>query len=410
MKSYFKRGRFNLAEIIVDKNKCNGCGKCVNLCPFNQIIIVQKLAIIEAGCTMCGVCQELCPTGAITIKRERLSNEDYSNYRGIWVFIEQHQGTIKPVSLELLGKAKELVNKLNQEIAVVLAGDEVSHLVNDLSSYEIHKIYLVENKVLKSYTTDAYTQILVSLVSQYKPNILLIGATNIGRDLAPRVAARLRVGLTADCTDLDITEEGYLLQTRPAFGGNIMAQILCKYTRPQMATVRPNVFKKSRPCSNFQSPEIIKVEAKLNLLSIRTKIIEVIKEVTEVANLEEVDIIVSAGRGLGSPDNLYLVRELAKILGAAVGGSRAIVDAGWLSHHQQVGQSGKTVAPELYLACGISGAIQHLVGIQTSKRIVAINKDPEAPIFKIATLGIIGDLFKVIPLLIEDLKKIKNIV
>jgi len=410
MKSYFKRGRFNLAEIILDKNKCNGCGKCVHLCPFNQITLVHKLAIIEAGCTMCGVCQELCPAEAITIERKRLDNEDYSNYRGIWVFIEQHQGKIKPVSLELLGKAKELVKKLNQEIAIVLAGDEVSHLVNDLFSYEIHKIYLVENKALKTYTTDAYTQILVSLVSQYKPNILLIGATNTGRDLAPRVAARLRVGLTADCTDLDITEEGYLLQTRPAFGGNIMAQILCKYTRPQMATVRPNVFKKLVPCLNSQSPEIIKVEAKLNLLSIRTKIIKVIKEVTEVTNLEEADIIVSAGRGLGSPDNLYLVRELAKILGAVVGGSRAIVDAGWLSHHQQVGQSGKTVAPELYIACGISGAIQHLVGMQTSKRIVAINKDPEAPIFKIATLGIIGDLFKVMPLLVEDLKKIKNIV
>ena len=399
-----------MAEITVDKNKCNGCGKCVNLCPFNQITIVDRLAIIEVGCTMCGVCQELCPTGAITINRERLSNEDYSNYRGIWVFIEQHQGKIKSVSLELMGKAKDLANKLNQEIAVVLIGDEVSRLIDDLSPYEIHKIYLVENKALKRYTTDAYTQTLVSLVSQYKPNILLIGATNTGRDLAPRVAARLRVGLTADCTDLNITEEGYLLQTRPAFGGNIMAQILCKYTRPQMATVRPNVFKKSIPCSNFQSPKIIKIEAKLNLLSIRTKIIEVIKEVTEVANLEEADIIVSAGRGLGSPDNLYLVRELAKILEAAVGGSRAIIDAGWLPHHQQVGQSGKTVAPELYIACGISGAIQHLVGMQTSKRIIAINKDPEAPIFKIATLGIVGDLFKVIPLLVDDLKKIKNIV
>jgi len=397
-----------LAEIIVDKNKCNGCGRCVKLCPFNQIKIVDDLAIIDAGCTMCGVCQESCPVGAILIKRERLTTEDTSNYRGVWVFIEQYQGRIKPISLELLSKAKELAQRLNQELAAVLVGDDVSHLIKELTSYEIHKIYLVENEVLKRYTTDAYTYTLISLVSQYKPNILLIGATNTGRDLAPRVAARLRVGLTADCTDLDITEEGYLLQTRPAFGGNIMAQILCKYTRPQMATVRPNVFKKSVPCSNSQSPEIIKIEAKLNPLSIRTKIIEVVKEVSEVTNLEEADIIVSAGRGLGSPDNLYLVRDLANILGAAVGGSRAIIDAGWLPHHQQVGQSGKTVAPELYIACGISGAIQHLVGMQTSKRIIAINKDPEAPIFKVATLGIVGDLFKVIPLLIEDLKKVKN--
>jgi len=395
-------------EIIVDQNKCNGCGKCVKLCPFNQIKIVDRLAIIDVGCTMCGVCQELCPTEAILIKRERLNAEDTSNYQGVWVFIEQYQGRIKPVSLELLGKAKDLAYKLNQELVAILVGDKVSHLIKDLTPYEIHKIYFVENEVFKRYTTDAYTQILVSLISQYKPNILLIGATNTGRDLAPRVAARLRVGLTADCTDLDITEEEYLLQTRPAFGGNIMAQILCKYTRPQMATVRPNVFKKFQFSSNSSSPEVIEVEAKLNPLSIRTKILKMIKEVSEVANLEEANIIVSAGRGLGSPDNLYLVKDLAKILGGAVGGSRAIIDAGWLPHHQQVGQSGKTVAPELYIACGISGAIQHLVGMQTSKRIIAINKDPEAPIFKVVTLGIIGDLFKVIPLLIEDLKKIKN--
>lgn len=399
-----------MAEIIVDQNKCNGCGSCVKLCPFNQIKIVDEIAIIEVGCTMCGVCKELCPTGAIIIERERLTTEDISNYQGVWVFVEQYQGRIKPVSLELLGKAKDLASKLNQELVAVLVGDKISHLIKDLTPYEVHRIYLVENEVLKRYTTDAYNQTLVSLIYQYKPNILLIGATNTGRDLAPRVAARLRVGLTADCTDLDITEEGYLLQTKPTFGGNIMAQILCKYTRPQMATVRPNVFKKFKFGSNSSSPEVIEVKARLNPLSIRTKILEIVKEVSEVANLEEADIIVSAGRGLGSPDNLYLVKDLAKNLGAAVGGSRAIVDAGWLPHHQQVGQSGKTVAPELYIACGISGAIQHLVGMQTSKRIVAINKDPEAPIFKIATLGIVGDLFKVIPLLVEDLKKIKNIV
>ena len=400
-----------MAEIIIDKNKCNGCGKCVKVCPFDQIRIVDKLATVEVGCTMCGVCQDLCPKGAIQIKRERLTVEGTSDYKGVWVFIEQFQGRIKPVSLELLGKARELAKKLNQELVTVLAGDNVSHLIKDLSHYEVNKIYLVENEILKRYNNDAYSQVLISLISQYKPNILLIGATSTGRDLAPRIAARLRIGLTADCTELDITNEGFLLQTRPAFGGNIMAQILCKYTRPQMATVRPNVFKKdAQPSVNSFLPEVIKVDTKLNPLSIRTKILEVVKEVSEIANLEEADIIVSAGRGLGSPENLYLVNDLAKAIGgAAVGGSRAIVDAGWLPHQQQVGQSGKTVAPELYIACGISGAIQHLVGMQTSRRIIAINKDPEAPIFQIATLGIVGDLFKVIPLLIEDFKKIKKV-
>ena len=400
-----------MAEIIIDKNKCNGCGKCVKVCPFDQIRIVDKLATVEVGCTMCGVCQDLCPKGAIQIKRERLTVEGTFDYKGVWVFIEQFQGRIKPVSLELLGKARELARKLNQELVTVLAGDNVSHLIKDLSHYEVNKIYLVENEILKRYNNDAYSQVLISLISQYKPNILLIGATSTGRDLAPRIAARLRIGLTADCTELDITNEGFLLQTRPAFGGNIMAQILCKYTRPQMATVRPNVFKKdAQPSINSFPPEVIKVDTKLNPLSIRTKILEVVKEVSEIANLEEADIIVSAGRGLGSPENLYLVSDLAKAIGgAAVGGSRAIVDAGWLPHQQQVGQSGKTVAPELYIACGISGAIQHLVGMQTSRRIIAINKDPEASIFKIATLGIVGDLFKVIPFLIEDLKKIKKV-
>ncbi len=397
-----------MAEIKVDRDKCNGCGRCIKLCPFGQIKLVDRLATIGPGCTMCGVCREACLARAISIVKKELHTENFLNYQGVWVYIEQQQGRIKSVSLELLNKAKELTQKLNQELAAVYLGNESSKILDQLLSLEIHKIYLVENEFLNRYTTDAYTQILVSLVNQYKPNILLIGATNTGRDLAPRVAARLQVGLTADCTDLDITKEGYLLQTRPAFGGNIMAQILCKYTRPQMATVRPNVFKKSIPSSITRSPEIVKVKAKISPWSIRTKIIEEVKEIDEVINLEEAHIIVSAGRGLNSPENLYLVRDLAKVLGAAVGGSRAIIDAGWLPHHQQVGQSGKTVAPELYIACGISGAIQHLVGMRTSKRIIAINKDPEAPIFKIATLGIVGDLFKVIPLLIEDLKRIKN--
>lgn len=397
-----------MAAIKVDRDKCNGCGRCIKLCPFGQIKLVDRLATISPGCTMCGVCREACPARAISIVKKELHTENFLNYQGVWVYIEQQQGRIKSVSLELLNKAKELTQKLNQELAAVYLGNESSKILDQLLSLEIHKIYLVESEFLNRYTTDAYTQILVSLVNQYKPNILLIGATNTGRDLAPRVAARLQVGLTADCTDLDITKEGYLLQTRPAFGGNIMAQILCKYTRPQMATVRPNVFNKSIPSSITRSPEIVKVKAKISPWSIRTKIIEEVKEIDEVINLEEAHIIVSAGRGLNSPENLYLVRDLAKVLGAAVGGSRAIIDAGWLPHHQQVGQSGKTVAPELYIACGISGAIQHLVGMRTSKRIIAINKDPEAPIFKIATLGIVGDLFKVIPLLIEDLKRIKN--
>jgi electron transfer flavoprotein alpha subunit len=237
--------------------------------------------------------------------------------------------------------------------------------------------------------------------------VVLFGATINGRDLAPRIAARLRIGLTADCTGLEIDEEGRLVQTRPAFGGNIMASILSR-TRPQMATVRPNVMKMGEPDWTREA-EIDQIKVTIDPKAIRAKVVDIVKEVADRAvNIEEADIIVSGGRGLGSPENFKLMRELAEALGGAVGASRPIVDSGWLPHHQQVGQTGKTVSPKLYVAVGISGAIQHLIGMQTSDIIIAINKDPEAPIFKVATLGVVGDLFKIVPALIEELRKVKK--
>jgi electron transfer flavoprotein alpha subunit len=245
---------------------------------------------------------------------------------------------------------------------------------------------------------------LTAVISKYKPSIVLYGATLNGRDLAPRIAARLRIGLTADCTELDITEDRLLLQTRPAFGGNIMASILSKYTRPQMATVRPNVMKKAAP-NPSRKGEVVKVEADITPKMIKAKILDVVKEVSEGVKLEEANIIVSCGRGIQSPANIPIVEELAKTLHAALGCSRPIADENWLPHHHQVGQTGKTVAPKLYVAVGISGMIQHLVGMQTSDIIVAINKDPEAPILKIANYGVIGDLFKIVPELVKELRK-----
>jgi len=325
--------------------------------------------------------------------------------KDVWVISEQHEGKLRPVSFELLGIGRKLSEKLGEELAAVLIGEKVSDLAKPLAAYGADRIYLLEDEELRRYTPDGYTSALSELILNRKPSIVLFGATIIGREFAPRVAARVHTGLTADCTGLDIDDEGHLVQIRPAFGGKLMAMIVCPNKRPQMATVRPNVMKKRNPDWS-REPRVERVEINIVPESIRTKILDIVKEVSpETIKVEEARIIVSGGRGLGSPENLKMIEDLAQVLGAAVGGSRAIVDAGWLPHHQQVGQTGKTVAPKLYVAIGISGAIQHLVGMQTSDIIIAINKDPEAPIFKVATFGIVGDLFQVVPAITESLRK-----
>ncbi|MHA1580818.1 MAG: FAD-binding protein [Candidatus Freyarchaeota archaeon] len=391
-----------MIRVIIDT--CTGCGVCVKTCPFGAVEIVDEKAQITAACTLCGACEKACPVGAIIIERPKRKEIDFSEYKGVWVYAEQSEGKVKSVALELLSEGRKLADKLGEELAAVLIGKDVSHLTDTLFAYGADKVYLVEHELLERYNSDAYTAMLTGVISKYKPSIMLYGATLNGRDLAPRIAARLRVGLTADCTGLDINEEGLLLQTRPAFGGNIMASILTRYTRPQMATVRPNVMKKAEPDPSRKG-EVVRVEADLNPRLIRAKIVDVVREVSEGVNLEGADIIVSCGRGIQSPENIPVVEELAKTLNAALGCSRPVVDENWLPHHHQVGQTGKTVAPKLYIAVGISGMIQHLVGMQTSDIIVAINKDPEAPILKIANYGVVGDLFKIVPELVKELRK-----
>ncbi len=323
----------------------------------------------------------------------------------VWAISEQDEGKLRPVSLELLGIGKKLSEKLGEELAAVLMGNNVSDLAKPLTAYGADKVYLLENELLRRYTPDGYTKALSELILNKKPSIVLFGATINGREFAPRVAARVQTGLTADCTGLDIDEVGRLVQIRPAFGGKLMAMIVCPHKRPQMASVRPNVMKKTDPDWS-RKPKIERVDVNVAPEAIRTKILDIVKEVNpETIKVEEARIIVSGGRGLGSPENLKMIDDLAQVLGAAVGGSRAIVDAGWLPHHQQIGQTGKTVAPKLYMAIGISGAIQHLVGMQTSDIIIAINKDPEAPIFRVATFGIVGDLFQLVPAITESLRK-----
>jgi electron transfer flavoprotein alpha subunit/Fe-S-cluster-containing hydrogenase component 2 len=402
-----------MAVIIIEKEDCTGCGTCQAGCPTGAIEIDGIIAAVtEDKCTCCGACVEECPVQAIQLVNHEntspLAKEEFplEAYQGVWVFAELRQGAIMNIALELLGEGRKLADNLGVNLGAVLIGDKVEHRARDLFAYGADLVYLVEDAELKNYRTESYCAVMEKLIKTYKPEILLMGATNIGRDLGPRLAGRIHTGLTADCTVLDIdTEKRLLLQTRPAFGGNIMATIICPDTRPQMATVRPGVMKKTTPDFN-RSGKIIK-EAYHPDAKVRTTVIEIVKEARKIVNLEEAQIIVSGGRGVGGPEGFKLLEEVASSLGGVVGASRGAVDSGWISSNHQVGQTGKTVHPRLYIACGISGAIQHLAGMQHSNVIVAINKNPNAPIFKVADYGIVGDLFKVLPVLVDTLKEIK---
>ncbi|WP_251861006.1 electron transfer flavoprotein subunit alpha/FixB family protein [Clostridium sp. Marseille-Q2269] len=330
-----------------------------------------------------------------------------SDFKGIWVFAEQRDGKLQKVALELLGKGKDLSKKLDVELTAVLLGHNVDDIAQQLIEYGADKVLYVNNPLLKNYTTDGYTKVIHDLIQEIKPEILLVGATYIGRDLAPRISSRLSTGLTADCTGLDIDEATRnLLMTRPAFGGNLMATIVCENNRPQMSTVRPGVFEKLEKNSSRKG-NIENINIDLKESDIKVKIKEVIKLAKKIEDISEAKILVSGGRGLGGPDGFEKLKELADLIGGAVSGSRAVVDSGWIDKAYQVGQTGKTVRPNLYIACGISGAIQHLAGMQDSDYIVAINKDESAPIMKVADLSIVGDYKKILPSMIDEIKQMK---
>jgi electron transfer flavoprotein alpha subunit len=389
--------------ITLDLEKCVGCGSCVPACPFGLLDVVEDKVRLKDGCTLCGACVDACAYEAITIEAAPQAEAADEEYRGVWVFAEQHHGVIKNVAYELLSRGRELADSLQSELCAVCFGYDVKD-VKSLIAHGADKIYLVEDAALADNQEDYLTYKFIELIRKYKPEIVLCGATALGRAFIPRVASVLNTGLTADCTGLDIdTERRLLLQTRPTFGGNIMATIICPVKRPQMATVRPRVFKKNEPDFSREG-QIVKVDFDKDSIAPRVRVIDFIEDVTEKVKVEDADIIVSGGRGLGMAENFKLLEELAEALGGALGSSRAAVDEGWIPYSHQVGQTGKTVCPRLYIACGISGAIQHLAGMQTSDIIVAINDDPNAPIFEVATYGIVGDLFKVVPKLIEKLK------
>lgn len=389
----------------MDTEKCTGCGLCEQACPFGAIKIVDKLAIIGDECTLCGACVQVCNTEAITIQRKKVGNIDFSQFRDIWIIAEIKNNKIRNVSFELLGKAIELADELKQDPCVILIGNNVKKFIEEFSNRGAKKIFVAEHESLEDYYTETYSSIVIGLISKYKPNIVLYPATISGRDLAPRVASILELGLTADCTELSIMDE-LLLQTRPAYGGNIMADIISPYTRPQMATVRPNVME-AAPLKDNNNAEIIETSVNINLKSLKIKIKEVVSRATDGSEIpiDEADIIVSGGRGVGSQESFKMLEDLADVLNGAVGASRAAVDLGCIPKSHQVGQSGTTVSPTIYIACGISGTIQHLVGMKSSDVIIAINTNPEAPIFDVADYGIVGDLHEVVPLLTEAFRK-----
>ncbi|SHI41340.1 electron transfer flavoprotein subunit alpha [Lutispora thermophila] len=397
-------------SVTILKEKCRGCKLCLKACPFDAIYMDNGKAVINSEkCTNCGACESSCKFGAILVEREQKEEvKDLSAYKGVWVYAEQRQGKLMFTSLELLGEGRKLADKLGVELSAVLLGHEVDDICQELIHYGADKVIYANHKLLQNYTTDGYTKVIADLINEKKSEIVIIGATNIGRDLAPRVAARLNTGLTADCTKLDIDEEQrILLQTRPAFGGNLMATIVTPNHRPQMSTVRPGVMKKMEK-DESRTGVVEKVDVNLHDEDLRVKVEEIVKSAKQTVNLVEAQYIVSGGRGLGGPEGFKLMQELADALGGVVGSSRAAVDAGWISHDHQVGQTGKTVRPRVYIACGISGAIQHLAGMQNSDCIIAINKNPDAPIFSVADYGIVGDLYKVVPMLIEEVKKLKE--
>jgi len=396
-------------SITIDSELCSGCGACVASCPYGGIEVIDDKACITEDCNLCGACVESCTMDAIIWTKVEVGVErvDLSQYKGVWVIAEHYKGKIHNVAYQLLGKGRELADTLKVGLSLVILGDDFDEQLEDLGSYGADEIIYVKSKILKNYYSDLYTKTLTELITENKPEIVLIGATPTGRDFAPRVAKRLNAGLTADCTGLDIDPKtNNLFQTRPTFGGNIMATIRTPNSRPQMATVRPGTFKK--PAATKRKVNIRKIEYDYSEKDSVTKIVKVINREKSKVNLEDADIIVAGGRGVGKKENFKIIEELADAIGAEIGGSRVTVELNWIPQDQQVGQTGKTVTPKLYIACGISGAIQHLVGMENSDIIVAINKDPMAPIFNVAHYGIVGDLHQVIPSLIEEIKKVKS--
>lgn len=392
------------SEILIDLDRCSGCESCLEVCPFGALEMRDGKPVVNDQCTLCGACADICPEEAITLPERDLASGPETGYQGVMIFAEQRLGRLAEVAFELLHKGRELAGTLGVGLTAALLGRNLAPLAAELVAQGADRVYTVDHPRVEGFTDEYYGEALAQIIRAVRPEILLAGATPVGRSFIPKVATQVGTGLTADCTALAIDpEKRHLLQTRPAFGGNIMATIICPLRRPQMATVRARVMKRGTATPG-RPGEVIPFEVDWNRVPGKSRLLEIVEELTEKVRLAEADIIVAGGRGLQEEKNFSLIRELADCLGGAVGASRGAVDSGWIPYAHQVGQTGKTVAPKLYLAIGVSGAVQHLVGMQSSETIVAVNTDPQAPIFDVATYGIVGNLFEVVPAMIRQLK------
>ena len=393
-------------EPIIDTAKCIGCQKCVKICPASALEMFftpeEQKILEQLAASAAPVEEEIDPEAAAIATK-------LAAYRGVWVFVEQTEGEAAKVSWELLGVGAGLAGTLGVELCALVIGENVEHLCGDAFAYGAAKAYLLDAPVYKHYRTEAYVEGCCHLIEKYKPEIILMGATGMGRDLAGAIATRVATGLTADCTGLAIDAKRNLMQTRPAFGGNIMATIMCDKFRPQMSTVRPNVMPMPERMEGSEGT-VIRDPFTVPEESVLTKVIEIIRDSHSkgAVDITGAEFIISGGRGMMAPENFAMLQELADEIGGVVGASRSAVDAGWMPGDRQVGQTGKTVRPKIYIACGISGAIQHLVGMQDSDMVIAINRDSNAPIFEVATYGIVGDLFQVVPAITAKIRELKQ--
>lgn len=393
--------------IILDK--CIGCLKCAKVCPAQALEIFFSADEQKILDEIARLGRETKQVAAEVASDSEETAEMLAAYRGVWVFVEQTEGVAASVSWELMGKGAELAKALGVELCAVILGEHVEHLIPDALAFGADKVYLMDQPILKHYRTEPYHEAILALVEKYKPEVILMGATGQGRDLAGAAATRLMTGLTADCTELGIDAERHLMQTRPAFGGNIMATIMCDRTRPQMTTVRPHVMR--MPAKDpSRTGAIVRESLPIKEESILTKVLKIIVDRKDKDHVDITggEVIVAGGRGMMNKANFAMLEELAEEFGGVVGGSRSAVDAGWLHHDRQVGQTGKTVRPKIYIACGISGAIQHLVGMQDAEIVIAINRDKDAPIFEVATYGLVGDLFHIVPELTRRVRELRT--
>lgn len=391
-----------MAELIIEEKKCIGCGLCIKSCSYNALNLINKKAVVNDNCVFCGACIKACPVDAIYIKKDKIEYKDLSKYKDIWIFIEQEDEEILPVSYELLSKGRELAIEKKCNVNAIVLGSNLKKVFNEIFEYGASKIYYYESKDFDKKLEETYIEYLDYISKTYNPEIFLFGATGFGRSLAPKLAAKLNTGLTADCTVLSIDKDGLLNQTRPAFGGNLMATIICPNHRPQMATVRPGIMKASKIGDKNKNREVIRItEIKLN--NMKTELIE--KKIVEKAkSISDANVIVAVGRGIGSQKNIEIAKEFAEFLGAELGVSRPLVDIGWANYDRQIGQTGSAVSPNLLITLGISGAIQHLAGISGAETIISVNTDPEAPIFSVADYKVVDDCVEFSKKMIKKLK------